>query len=69
MDFVLRAQRILNIAEEVQEAVANDNLDGAYLVVGVSHGKLAALEQSMVDMQKRLDEAGANWKRALGRAE
>jgi hypothetical protein len=66
-DFVMQANRVLAIAEEVQQAVADDNLDGAYLVLGVSHGKLATLNEAMMDMQKRLEDAGADWERALGR--
>jgi hypothetical protein len=43
-------------------------LDSAILVLGVSHGKIAELHESMGELQKQLTHAGADWKRALGRS-
>jgi len=65
-DLVLQAQRVAAIADELAEHVASNKLDAAILVLGVSHGQLAALNESMVEMQRRLQDAGADWQRALG---
>ena len=67
-DFVLQAQRIGDIADEVQRHVAADKLDSAVLVLGVSHSRLAELNESMREMQRQLQNAGADYKRALGDA-
>lgn len=66
--FAQSAERVRSIAEEVAEHVAAGDLDSAILVLGVSHGKMAELHESMGELQKQLAEAGANWKRALGRS-
>jgi hypothetical protein len=66
-DLVLQAQRVADIADEVAGHVAADKLDAAVLVLGVSHGKLAELNESMVTLQRRLQGAGADWERAVGR--
>ena len=66
--FVQSAQRVASIADEVAELVAAGDLDSAILVLGVSHGKMAELRESMGELQKQLDDAGADWKRPLGRS-
>jgi HD-like signal output (HDOD) protein len=66
-DFVVQAQRVAGIADEVAEHVGKGDLDAAYLVIGVSHGKLAELNESMAEMQQQLKKAGADWERARDR--
>lgn len=53
------------IAEEVAQHVAVGDLDAAVLVLGVSMSKLAALNESMVSLQRELLERGADYRRAM----
>jgi hypothetical protein len=68
-DLVMQAQRVADIADEVQQHVEPDDLDAAYLVLGVSHGKLSQLNESMGVLQQQLGSAGADWKRGMGRTD
>ncbi|MGZ6670798.1 MAG: hypothetical protein ACXVFM_00430 [Solirubrobacteraceae bacterium] len=67
LDFAMTAQRVLDIADEVQRHVANDDIDAADLVMGTSYNKLEGLNDGWREMHSKLREAGADWERTKQR--
>ena len=66
-DFAMSATRAQDIADEVAQHVADNDLDAAVLVLGVSGNKLRAVMDSAAELQRRLQDAGADWQRARDR--
>lgn len=66
-DLEMSVQRVVAINDEVQEAIANGDLDGAVLVLGVSGAKFTDVTASAAALQKRLIDDGADWERARDR--
>lgn len=66
-DLNLNLNRLTGIVEEVSQAVADGNLDGAALVLGTQSGKIGRFNESYQALYARLDEEGASPDKALGR--
>lgn len=60
-------ERLKSIVEEVSEAVADGNLNGAALVLGTQAGKIGRFNESYNALYVKLGEEGATPDKALGR--
>jgi hypothetical protein len=59
--------RFTDVAEQAMRAVADDDLDGAALILGVSESRHAEINDAWNDLRTALDNAGADWQRARDR--
>lgn len=66
-DLSLNLNRLTGIVEEVSRAVADENLDGAALVLGTQSGKIGRFQESYQALYAKLGEEGATPEQALGR--
>jgi hypothetical protein len=60
-------ERLRSIVDEVSEAVADGNLNGAALVLGTQTGKIGRFNESYNALYAKLGEEGATPDKALGR--
>lgn len=66
-DLSLNLNRLIGIVEEVSQAIADGNLNGAALVLGTQSGKIGRFNESYHALYARLDEEGAAPEKALER--
>lgn len=66
-DLGLNLERLRGIVEEVAQAIADGNLNGAALVLGTQDGKIGRFAESYNALYSKLGEEGASPGKALGR--
>jgi hypothetical protein len=66
-DLGLNLERLRGIVEEVAQAIADGNLNGAALVLGTQDGKIGRFAESYNALYAKLGEEGASPGKALGR--
>ncbi len=65
MDLRLNLGRLHGIVDEVEQHLADGDLDAAALVLGVSQGKIGRFAESYSGLQSKLHDEGARGERAL----